>query len=90
MLCLSVRLSICPSAQVLVISAWLQVPNRTLLLAGCAACIGGTFQYGYNVSVINAPTKVNLIRVCRVPRERGDLIYDLTVMLLYQSRTNNH
>uniref|UniRef100_H2UVM2 Solute carrier family 2 member 11b n=1 Tax=Takifugu rubripes TaxID=31033 RepID=H2UVM2_TAKRU len=33
------------------------VPNRTLLLAGCAACIGGTFQYGYNVSVINAPTK---------------------------------
>uniref|UniRef100_A0A674PEI3 Solute carrier family 2 member 11b n=1 Tax=Takifugu rubripes TaxID=31033 RepID=A0A674PEI3_TAKRU len=41
----------------LVISALLQVPNRTLLLAGCAACIGGTFQYGYNVSVINAPTK---------------------------------
>ncbi|XP_029685561.1 solute carrier family 2, facilitated glucose transporter member 11b isoform X2 [Takifugu rubripes] len=34
-----------------------EVPNRTLLLAGCAACIGGTFQYGYNVSVINAPTK---------------------------------
>ncbi|XP_056889896.1 solute carrier family 2, facilitated glucose transporter member 11b isoform X1 [Takifugu flavidus] len=34
-----------------------KVPNRTLLLAGCAACIGGTFQYGYNVSVINAPTK---------------------------------
>ncbi|XP_049906976.1 solute carrier family 2, facilitated glucose transporter member 11b isoform X1 [Epinephelus moara] len=31
-------------------------PNRTLVLAACAACIGGTFQYGYNVSVINAPT----------------------------------
>ncbi|CAG08545.1 unnamed protein product, partial [Tetraodon nigroviridis] len=27
------------------------------LLAGCAACVGGTFQYGYNISVINAPTK---------------------------------
>ncbi|KAI4891667.1 hypothetical protein NFI96_028925, partial [Prochilodus magdalenae] len=26
-------------------------------MAVCAACIGGTFQYGYNVSVINAPTK---------------------------------
>ncbi|KAM7416603.1 hypothetical protein PAMA_018583 [Pampus argenteus] len=31
-------------------------PNKSLLLAVCAACIGGTFQYGYNVSVINAPT----------------------------------
>ncbi|KAM4616817.1 solute carrier family 2, facilitated glucose transporter member 11b isoform 2-T2 [Polymixia lowei] len=32
-------------------------PNKSLLLAACAACIGGTFQYGYNVSIINAPTK---------------------------------
>ncbi|XP_061762439.1 solute carrier family 2, facilitated glucose transporter member 11-like isoform X3 [Nerophis ophidion] len=31
-------------------------PNKSLLLATFAACIGGTFQYGYNVSVINAPT----------------------------------
>ncbi|XP_036954360.1 solute carrier family 2, facilitated glucose transporter member 11b [Acanthopagrus latus] len=31
-------------------------PNFSLLLALCAACIGGTFQYGYNISVINAPT----------------------------------
>ncbi|XP_056274923.1 solute carrier family 2, facilitated glucose transporter member 11b isoform X2 [Pseudoliparis swirei] len=33
-----------------------QFLNRSLLLAACAACIGGTFQYGYNISVINAPT----------------------------------
>ncbi|KAK2837317.1 hypothetical protein Q5P01_014529 [Channa striata] len=33
-----------------------KLPNKSLLLAVCAACIGGTFQYGYNVSVINAPT----------------------------------
>ncbi|KAJ8415294.1 hypothetical protein AAFF_G00422740 [Aldrovandia affinis] len=33
------------------------VPNKSLLLAVCAAGIGGTFQYGYNVSIINAPTK---------------------------------
>ncbi|XP_071338942.1 solute carrier family 2, facilitated glucose transporter member 11b isoform X2 [Trachinotus anak] len=33
-----------------------ELPNKSLLLAACAACIGGTFQYGYNVSVINAPT----------------------------------
>ncbi|XP_069475454.1 solute carrier family 2, facilitated glucose transporter member 11-like isoform X2 [Ambystoma mexicanum] len=32
-------------------------PTRNLFLAVCAVGIGGTFQYGYNVSVINAPTK---------------------------------
>ncbi|XP_056135434.1 solute carrier family 2, facilitated glucose transporter member 11b [Lampris incognitus] len=32
-------------------------PSKSLLLAVFAACIGGTFQYGYNVSIINAPTK---------------------------------
>ncbi|XP_008280261.1 solute carrier family 2, facilitated glucose transporter member 11b isoform X1 [Stegastes partitus] len=32
-------------------------PNKSLFLAVCAACIGGTFQYGYNISVINAPTQ---------------------------------
>uniref|UniRef100_A0A7N8Y4Q9 Solute carrier family 2, facilitated glucose transporter member 5 n=1 Tax=Mastacembelus armatus TaxID=205130 RepID=A0A7N8Y4Q9_9TELE len=35
---------------------YLQLPKRSLLLAACAACIGGTFQYGYNISIINAPT----------------------------------
>ncbi|XP_061762438.1 solute carrier family 2, facilitated glucose transporter member 11-like isoform X2 [Nerophis ophidion] len=34
----------------------IKFPNKSLLLATFAACIGGTFQYGYNVSVINAPT----------------------------------
>eukprot|EP00064_Thunnus_orientalis_P015100 superscaffoldBa00002739_g15149 len=29
---------------------------RTLALTVCSAAIGGTFQYGYNISVINAPT----------------------------------
>ncbi|XP_044226928.1 solute carrier family 2, facilitated glucose transporter member 11-like isoform X1 [Thunnus albacares] len=31
-------------------------PKKSLVLAACAACIGGTFQCGYNISVINAPT----------------------------------
>lgn len=35
-----------------------QLPSWTLLLAVCAVGIGGTFQYGYNVSIINAPTQV--------------------------------
>ncbi|XP_037536375.1 solute carrier family 2, facilitated glucose transporter member 11-like [Nematolebias whitei] len=34
----------------------LKLPNKSLLLAVFASCIGGTFQYGYNISVINAPT----------------------------------
>ncbi|XP_061841786.1 solute carrier family 2, facilitated glucose transporter member 11-like isoform X3 [Nerophis lumbriciformis] len=35
----------------------IKFPNKSLLLATFAACIGGSFQYGYNVSIINAPTK---------------------------------
>ncbi|XP_042564104.1 solute carrier family 2, facilitated glucose transporter member 11-like [Clupea harengus] len=35
----------------------IKVPSTTLILAVCASCIGGTFQYGYNISIVNAPTK---------------------------------
>ncbi|XP_056603044.1 solute carrier family 2, facilitated glucose transporter member 11b isoform X1 [Triplophysa dalaica] len=35
----------------------IKVPSKCLVFAVWAACIGGTFQYGYNLSVINAPTK---------------------------------
>ncbi|XP_026541305.1 solute carrier family 2, facilitated glucose transporter member 11-like isoform X2 [Notechis scutatus] len=34
-----------------------QLPTWTLLGTVCAAGIGGTFQYGYNVSLISAPTQ---------------------------------
>uniref|UniRef100_A0A8D2ZWH4 Solute carrier family 2, facilitated glucose transporter member 5 n=1 Tax=Scophthalmus maximus TaxID=52904 RepID=A0A8D2ZWH4_SCOMX len=30
--------------------------GRILALTVCSAAIGGTFQYGYNISIINAPT----------------------------------
>ncbi|XP_057681295.1 solute carrier family 2, facilitated glucose transporter member 11-like [Corythoichthys intestinalis] len=30
--------------------------SKTLALTVCAAAIGGTFQYGYNISIINSPT----------------------------------
>lgn len=30
--------------------------TATLVLTVCSAAIGGTFQYGYNISIINAPT----------------------------------
>ncbi|XP_069850551.1 solute carrier family 2, facilitated glucose transporter member 11 isoform X2 [Dipodomys merriami] len=32
------------------------IQSRVLLLTICAAGIGGTFQFGYNLSIINAPT----------------------------------
>ncbi|XP_030074639.1 solute carrier family 2, facilitated glucose transporter member 11 [Microcaecilia unicolor] len=34
-----------------------KIPSKTLFLAFCATGIGGSFQYGYNTSIINAPTK---------------------------------
>lgn len=33
-----------------------QIQGRVLFLTVCAAGIGGTFQFGYNLSIINAPT----------------------------------
>ncbi|KAM5238169.1 LOW QUALITY PROTEIN: solute carrier family 2, facilitated glucose transporter member 11 [Ctenodactylus gundi] len=33
-----------------------QIQGRVLLLTICAAGIGGTFQFGYSLSIINAPT----------------------------------
>lgn len=30
--------------------------SKTLVLTVCSAAIGGTFQYGYNISIINSPT----------------------------------
>ncbi|KAG8146488.1 hypothetical protein E2320_012808 [Naja naja] len=33
-----------------------QVRGKILILTICAAGIGGTFQYGYNLTIINAPT----------------------------------
>lgn len=37
----------------------LQLQSKILILTICAAGIGGTFQYGYNISIINAPTAVS-------------------------------
>lgn len=38
---------------------FLQLQNKILILTICAAGIGGTFQYGYNISIINAPASVS-------------------------------
>uniref|UniRef100_A0A8C6R7U4 Major facilitator superfamily (MFS) profile domain-containing protein n=1 Tax=Nannospalax galili TaxID=1026970 RepID=A0A8C6R7U4_NANGA len=40
----------------LILSLSPQFPGKVLFLTICAAGIGGTFQFGYNLSIINAPT----------------------------------
>lgn len=50
---------------------FLQLQNKILILIICAAGIGGTFQYGYNISIINAPASVSAAgssaSPCRAP-----------------------
>ncbi|XP_035235711.1 solute carrier family 2, facilitated glucose transporter member 11b isoform X2 [Anguilla anguilla] len=60
-----------------------QFPNKSLLLAVCAACIGGTFQYGYNVSIINAPTQSvqNFINQTWIYRYDAQITEELLTLL---------
>uniref|UniRef100_A0A8C9TG20 Solute carrier family 2 member 11b n=1 Tax=Scleropages formosus TaxID=113540 RepID=A0A8C9TG20_SCLFO len=60
-----------------------QYPNTSLLLAVCAAGIGGTFQYGYNISVINAPTKYvqNFINQTWLERYEMDISEQMLTLL---------
>lgn len=45
----------------------LQLQNKILILTICAAGIGGTFQYGYNISIINAPASVSAAGLSAFP-----------------------
>ncbi|KAK5871416.1 hypothetical protein PBY51_004300 [Eleginops maclovinus] len=60
-----------------------ELPNRSLVLAACAACIGGTFQYGYNISVINAPTThvLNFINQTWITRFQTDISTNVLTLL---------
>ncbi|KAM9857907.1 solute carrier family 2, facilitated glucose transporter member 11b [Aulostomus maculatus] len=58
-------------------------PNKSLLLAMFAACIGGTFQYGYNISIINAPTVYvqNFINQTWTDRYHADISAEVLTLL---------
>ncbi|KAI5088052.1 solute carrier family 2 (facilitated glucose transporter), member 11b, partial [Silurus meridionalis] len=60
-----------------------QVPSKTLLMAVWAAGIGGTFQYGYNISIINAPTKAmqNFINQTWMQRYETHISADLLTLI---------
>uniref|UniRef100_A0A3P9H179 Solute carrier family 2 member 11b n=1 Tax=Oryzias latipes TaxID=8090 RepID=A0A3P9H179_ORYLA len=61
----------------------LKFPNKSLLLAVFAACVGGTFQYGYNISVINSPTMYvqDFINQTWANRYQSDISKDALTLL---------
>uniref|UniRef100_A0A8B9D3R1 Solute carrier family 2, facilitated glucose transporter member 5 n=1 Tax=Anser cygnoides TaxID=8845 RepID=A0A8B9D3R1_ANSCY len=57
---------------------------RILILTVCAAGIGGTFQYGYNISIINAPTSYIQVFMNKTWQERtGVPLEDNMILLLW-------
>uniref|UniRef100_A0A8B9PZ71 Major facilitator superfamily (MFS) profile domain-containing protein n=1 Tax=Apteryx owenii TaxID=8824 RepID=A0A8B9PZ71_APTOW len=65
----------------------LQLQSKILILTICAAGIGGTFQYGYNISIINAPTSVSTRFMNETWLERTGVPLESNVILLLWSFT---
>uniref|UniRef100_A0A8C5P5T0 Solute carrier family 2 member 11 n=1 Tax=Leptobrachium leishanense TaxID=445787 RepID=A0A8C5P5T0_9ANUR len=59
--------------------------GRVLLFTMCAAGIGGTFQYGYNLTIINAPTMHIQKFVNETWLERNDSLLDGWIITLIWS-----
>ncbi|XP_051661472.1 solute carrier family 2, facilitated glucose transporter member 11-like isoform X4 [Manacus candei] len=61
--------------------------NKILILTICAAGIGGTFQYGYNISIINAPASYIQTFMNTTWLERTGVPLESNVILLLWSFT---
>ncbi|XP_074015660.1 solute carrier family 2, facilitated glucose transporter member 11 [Numenius arquata] len=61
--------------------------SKVLILTICAAGIGGTFQYGYNISIINAPTAYIQTFMNQTWLERTGVPLESNVLLLLWSLT---
>ncbi|RMC06023.1 hypothetical protein DUI87_17568 [Hirundo rustica rustica] len=61
--------------------------NKILILTICAAGIGGTFQYGYNISIINAPASYIQMFMNTTWLERMGVPLESNVILLLWSFT---
>ncbi|XP_062360151.1 solute carrier family 2, facilitated glucose transporter member 11-like [Cinclus cinclus] len=61
--------------------------NKILILTICAAGIGGTFQYGYNLSIINAPASYIQMFMNTTWLERMGVPLESNVILLLWSFT---
>ncbi|KFU95022.1 Solute carrier family 2, facilitated glucose transporter member 11, partial [Chaetura pelagica] len=64
-----------------------QLQSKILILTICAAGIGGTFQYGYNISIINAPTSYIQTFMNKTWLERTGVPLESRVVLLLWSVT---
>ncbi|NWX73829.1 GTR11 protein, partial [Alca torda] len=64
-----------------------QLQSKVLILTICAAGIGGTFQYGYNISIINAPTSYIQAFMNETWLERTGVPLESGVILLLWSLT---
>uniref|UniRef100_A0A8C0E6Q0 Solute carrier family 2, facilitated glucose transporter member 5 n=1 Tax=Bubo bubo TaxID=30461 RepID=A0A8C0E6Q0_BUBBB len=61
--------------------------SKILILTICAAGIGGTFQYGYNISIINAPTSYIQMFMNETWLERTGVPLESNMILLLWSFT---
>ncbi|XP_014799459.1 PREDICTED: solute carrier family 2, facilitated glucose transporter member 11 [Calidris pugnax] len=64
-----------------------KLQSKVLILTICAAGIGGTFQYGYNISIINAPTAYIQTFMNQTWLERTGVPLESDVLLLLWSLT---
>ncbi|NWU61819.1 GTR11 protein, partial [Pterocles burchelli] len=64
-----------------------KIQSKILILTICAAGIGGTFQYGYNISIINAPTSYIQTFMNETWLERTGVPLESNVILLLWSFT---
>uniref|UniRef100_A0A8U8B4N7 Solute carrier family 2, facilitated glucose transporter member 5 n=1 Tax=Geospiza parvula TaxID=87175 RepID=A0A8U8B4N7_GEOPR len=65
----------------------LPLQNKILILTICAAGIGGTFQYGYNISIINAPASYIQVFMNTTWLERMGVPLESNMVLLLWSFT---
>ncbi|XP_010083984.1 PREDICTED: solute carrier family 2, facilitated glucose transporter member 11-like, partial [Pterocles gutturalis] len=63
------------------------IQSKILILTICAAGIGGTFQYGYNISIINTPTSYIQTFMNETWLERTGIPLESNVILLLWSFT---
>ncbi|KFV17208.1 Solute carrier family 2, facilitated glucose transporter member 11, partial [Pterocles gutturalis] len=64
-----------------------KIQSKILILTICAAGIGGTFQYGYNISIINTPTSYIQTFMNETWLERTGIPLESNVILLLWSFT---
>ncbi|KAK4812938.1 hypothetical protein QYF61_001053 [Mycteria americana] len=65
----------------------LQLQSKVLILTICAAGIRGTFQYGYNISIINAPTSYIQTFMNKTCLEHTGVPFESNTILLLWSFT---